>query len=300
MMIIIFFAVLSISLNIFIYLIGPSTRGTFYTSSETNFFGIKSKNIFNDEKLDCSFFLDIIKYADNFESQSYYKSFGKKCKRFKIMTKFEYSSVIFSILLGIMYLVFEIKKDEKITSIISIIFTLFGIVVTSIYVGYNGYIFNNDTTYSYFGGFIIKTDSNGAFAKLDKSTGKYNLLFPMKNEYDFDSSLIKFKDLGQKQYNYDKTFFLTKYLYRDEKFYKCQYDEPSDVYKGKIMNKTFVNKYSNIEVCDYLYSYNYNFNEKSINKDIHDRWLSALILSLITVIIEIILIILDIYCICTS
>ena len=66
------------------------------------------------------------------------------------------------------------------------------------------------------------------------------------------------------------------------------------------MNKTFVNKYSNIEVCDYLYSYNYNFNEKSINKDIHDRWLSALILSLITVIIEIILIILDIYCICTS
>ncbi len=75
-MIIIFFAVLSISLYIFIYLIGPSTRGTFYTSSETNFFGIKSKNIFNDEKLDCSFFLDIIKYADNFESQSYYKSFG--------------------------------------------------------------------------------------------------------------------------------------------------------------------------------------------------------------------------------
>ena len=186
--------------------------------------------------------------------------------------------MLFLLLYALIYLYFIIlmlvKILKKKTGIVGFITGIIGLVITTVYVCYNGYIFNNDIAFSeynidnnvYDNSHIEKLYSNGAKYKFD--TNKYITIYANEKE-DF-SQYIKFKDLGQKQYNYDS------------KYYKTYYEEKNgNNYCTDLTKYTETTKYQN---CDYLYEVPYTNFE---NKDLYDRWLTTLVLGVIIVLCNI-------------
>ena len=128
------------------------------------------------------------------------------------MHDLEYAFLIFDIVFGFACVnlsllhYFNVGKDfEKKTGLIGLISGIVCFILTLVYICYNSDIFNNDITYgrfnnagNYVGG-ITKLYPNGAYTK-----GGRNVYYGEKDIY---SQFIKNKDLGKKQYNYDKEFY---------------------------------------------------------------------------------------------
>ena len=127
---------------------------------------------------------------------------------------------------------------------------------------FSGYIFTNDVAYgeinydyfnnpssTLFSGGIPKLFPNGA---LGKNNGDNNFFPIYENDKSDFSEYVKYKDLGQKQYNYDKKLY-------------------------ELYNLPGQNCKSLPSSCDYYYGYSpFSSNE---NKVLHDRWLADIILS---------------------
>ena len=193
------------------------------------------------------------------------KTFKNLCRTKKGMHDLEYAALIIDLIVGIvctnlsLFIYFNVNKNiVKNVGLIGLIVGIIGFIITFIDVGFSGYIFDNapafgEVNYDYFrgtstsimSGGVLKLFPNGATTKVDGT-------FVFDNDKSYFSPYAKFKELGQKQYNYDKKTY--EAYYHDN---KCHSTDTGD--------------------CEYLYqlppyrSYEY--------KDLHDRWLTTIILS---------------------
>ena len=206
---------------------------------------------------------DLLKYDEKWELDS--------CQRRKGMHDMEYTSFIFDIvigfvcsLIGLLHL-FDLKKDfVSNTGLIGLGCGIVGFVLTFVYVIFNGLVY---TTY---GTGIYKRNGDGAFAKR-VGDNKYECLYFDKAE-NGHSYYVTYSDLGKKQYNYKKDFY--KDVPND-----CIKDASlcSSGNKDYLENARYYIDNDNTKPCQYLYE---DLITEIGNKDISDRFLTALILSL--------------------
>ena len=197
-----------------------------------------------------------------------YKRLKNLCYKKKAMHDLEYAALIIDIVLGFIcvnlsflhYL--NVGKDfEKKTGLIGLITGIVCFVLTLVYICYNGDIFNNDVAYANFDTNydydllegVTKLFPNGALCK------KYgnNFISAYEGETDMYSEKAKYKDLGKKQYNYDKDFYK---IHTSTTCKRIDCTGPSGT-------------------CDYLY--HTNIVTSTENRDLYDRWLTTLILAVI-------------------
>ena len=216
--------------------------------------------------LNCKLFEDKLNDEDvKLDDIQKYKKVNKLCKAKKAMHDLEFASLVINLVLGFVCAnlsllhFLDVGKDfEKKTGMIGFVTGIIGFIITLIYVCFNGYIFNNDVAYGNNGipyqGSVDKLYPNGASQKRD---GNNNFIFIYANDKSDFSEYAKYKDLGGKQYNYDS------------KYYKS-FDHTS--------NCNSVPPISND--CEYIFTQRY---DSYVNKDLYDRWLTTLILSVILV-----------------
>ena len=133
-----------------------------------------------------------------------------------------------------------------------------------VYVILNGLVY---TTYYDHNGIspIYKRDSDGVFAEL--KNGQFECIY-YDSTYNDHALYAKYSDLIQKQYNYDKDLFESYEKYDDD----CVV-EPGCYSDGKAINTHLG--------CTKLYADDYDsIGQYITNKDISDRFLTTLLLSL--------------------
>ena len=216
---------------------------------------------------------DELKYGEKWEFEN--------CRRRKGMYDMEYTSFIFDVaigfvcgLMGLLHL-FEVKKEYvSKTGLIGLCCGIVGFILTFVYVILNGLVFTTSDTD------IYKMDGDLAFAELKGD--KYECYYFDKKENDH-ALQAKYSDLGKKQYNYDKDL-IKKYETTGVK--ECL-NEPSicENTDNGYLEKSAVPKHNDGTTdCKHLY-FNphiplHNWIFDYTNKDISDRFLTALILSL--------------------
>ena len=212
------------------------------------------------------------------------KSFKKaknKCNRDKAIYGLEYASVVLDVVLGFICALlsllhyFEVGNNfSKYTGLIGCISGIICFIITFVYFVYSTYIFNNDSPAMYlsttsgmsYSGLLI-LDGDGAFAKLDGN--EYKCI----EDYDedkIDKLYAKYKDLGKKQYQYNKDS-----IDGDSKFSKCNIDGSSFYNligsRCKIVNDN--SKMYEGKACDFLYKHYDDFS----NKYTFDLWITSII-----------------------
>ena len=201
----------------------------------------------------------------DFENFRYLKNL---CRRQKAMYNLEYASLIInaslsficfylSLLLGL-----DIGKEFKnIIGIVGFISGIICFVLSLVYACFNGYILNNDIAFAKVGlnslslsNAVKKLFPNGATYKWNK--GKYI------NAYEYEpgeyGNYIKYKDLGDKTYNYDNELY-KKFILNDPCFRSSSLSKPS----------------SYINSCEYIFE---EPNEGDSNRYLYNRWMVTLVL----------------------
>jgi hypothetical protein len=176
------------------------------------------------------------------------------------MYDLEYATLIINLFLGFLcsnlslFHYLDIGKiiPRKI-GLLGIIFGFCGFVLTIIYISFNGYIFTNDVAY------------NGRITKLFPNGAKYKFLgdeyiTAYEEDINDDAKYIKYKELRDKQYNYNSEYF---------KFYMKSPNDCKEEYLPSPFNK---NKY--IPGCDYIFSKPITNIE---NRNLYDKWVTSLI-----------------------
>ena len=198
-----------------------------------------------------------------------------ECIRKKAMHDMEYTSFIFNAVigyvcatLGLLHL-FDVKKEfVSKTGLIGLGCGIVGFVFSFVYVILNGLVYT--TYYDYDNNnFIYKRDSDGVFA--EKKGNDYECIY-FDSEHNTHALIAKYSDLIQKQYNYNKDLYESLEKIDDS----CKID-PSIVSigtDGKIDSSSYTACGDKLYVdVDYL-------TIGVENKDISDRFLTTLILSL--------------------
>ena len=208
---------------------------------------------------------DVLKKA--FETQIDY------CTRAKGMYDMEYTAFIFDIvigficgLIGLLHL-FDLKKDfVSNTGLIGLICGIVGFVLTFVYVIFNGMVFTGQYSGQY------ERDGDGIFAE-KQSDGNFKCLY-YDDSGDHFAGMAKFSDLNKKQYNYKHNF------YSSEISSSCT--ASTDAMEHCASHEIYTNSDPDwaptFPNCGKLYA---PVEISITNKDIFDRFLTALILSLI-------------------
>ena len=251
--------------------IGPIISGAAYRYTEENFGTLNCKA--SKDVLDAAKDLpghddDDIKYNEEYNYNT--------CTREKGMHDMEYTAFIFDIvigfvcgLIGLLHL-FDLKKDfVSNTGLIGLACGVVGFVLTFVYVIFNGLVYT--TVYTE----IYKRDGDYAFAEKDGNDFK---CFYFDNEHNGKSIYAKLSDLGKKQYNYKKEWNkdikdINCIITNGPTIESCSTAEIPNSLKGMHLSQTYSG-------CDYLYVGTDIQNEIE-NKDLSDRFLTTLILSLI-------------------
>ena len=221
--------------------------------------------------------------ADNANKKEFHK-----CNREKAMYGLEYSSLIIDIILGSVCIILAlfsyfdiIKNFGKLLGIIGLSSGVICFILTLVYTCYSGYIFNNDPSH------IQKIEENGVFAEWkDDSVG---FVCKYSESDDIYEQFAKYKDLGKKQYNYNKE----NYSISEGERYECSIDyllsdelnqiflTPQDFCFGE-RNLNFVSgrpdydDNGDTKQCNFLF---YLHQSDSTNKYIYDRWITSIIFS---------------------
>ena len=215
------------------------------------------------------------KKKNNIDSDrlDYLKRELNKCNRHKAMNDLEYTSLIMDLvlgviccLLGLLHYFDQAKYFEKITGIIGIASGAIGFILTIIYVGYSGYIFDNEPSDQ------RKLYSNGARFKFENSVP----VFPFDEEEaakNEDLMYAKFKELGKKQYNYNSKFYKEFSLEKSSKYQACTY-----TYTGSNIDYLDLYRRYTGNNCEYIWI-DIDLPKDSKNKYLFDRWLTSIIFS---------------------
>ena len=190
----------------------------------------------------------------------------RRCRNRKAMSNMEYTSFIFNIFISFVCVLLGLyglqKETIPKTGYIGMGCGIVGLILTLVYVIYNGVVYTN----YYSSSNIYKVDGDGAFAEYDEDKNAYECFYYKKN--DTDSIYAKYCDLIKSQYNYN--YDLTKSFENPEKSrctnypYLCGEKEYIE-YRDK--------------TCKYLY-YSQSFETYS-NYDLSARFLTVLLLSII-------------------
>ena len=224
-------------------------------------------------KFNCKFYADSAKYSESLDDKFRQEKLRNLCYRQNGMYGLEYSSFIIDLGLGFICAqlallhYFQIGKSfEKITGLIGLIGGGIGFILTLIYVCFSGYIFTQDTAFKTPESSSIcknKLYPNGASYKLAVKNNEFSTkIYVYSNDKSYDSQCVKYKDLGEKQYNYDKKFYEA---YHELK--SSSSSSPSTYYNCK----TFDSR------CDYYYTEPPEENNKY--KYLYDRWCLSLVLA---------------------
>ena len=217
-----------------------------------------------------------------------YKWYVENCQRSKGMYDMEYTSFIFDVaiglvcgLLGLLHF-WEVKKDfVSKTGLIGLCCGIVGFILTFVYVILNGLVYTKSHTG------IYKMDGDLAFAELKGD--KYECYY-FDKKYNDHALMAKYCDLNKKQYNYDKDL-IKKYETAEvagcgNNPSICEHADNGYLEKVQVPRQKYsTDNTANIE-CKYLY-YRPNLNSRDVwlndytNKDISDRFLTVLILSLL-------------------
>lgn len=229
--------------------------------------------------LNCQYFFDLYeKHKDDSTSNDqntftplYYKQTANICNRRNVMNGLEHACFtidtvlgLLCTLLGLSHVLGQGKFFIKPTALIGVSCGFVCFLLTIVYVGYSGYIFNNDPSE-----FELLYE-NGAYIKLEGENYVYSYKQEdRENNYYYNKA--KYKDLGKKQYNYDSQ------LYIDSK------DANSDFSQCNVVTDpippTYIIK-NNAKRCEYLWRNNYfKIYNNYRNKELYDRWLASIILS---------------------
>ena len=222
----------------------------------------------------------------------------ERCKNQKAMHDMEYTSFIFDIvigfvcsLIGLLHL-FDLKKDfVSNTGLIGLICGVVGFALTFVYVILNGIVYTK-----YYEDVIFKTDGDGVFA--EKSGDNYECKY-FDEEGNYHALAAKYSDLGKKQYNYNKDLSdsfdegeahdckisvtgcsLSDILDPSSSSSSCTIvpTDPVAICAIKSYPVANVGKNYNGKPCEKLY---FDNSETEItHKDLSDRFLTTLILSL--------------------
>lgn len=199
-----------------------------------------------------------------------------KCTREKGMHDMEYTAFIFDIvigfvcaLLGLLHLFGVAPKFVEITGVIGIGCGGVGLILTLVYVILNGIVYTN-----YYNSNIYKRDGDGAFAEW--KNGKYECMYYDDDALNIYSYYAKFSDIGKRQYNYNKDFIKSLESIHDDCKRLPSHCEGVESFPG-ISN---IITDANGKECKYLYITDNPRNYGIGNKDISDRFLTTLILSL--------------------
>ena len=253
----------------------------------------------NWRKLNCQLFSDEMK-KDNIDLDylQKYKKYKNICYRQKAMYGLENSVFIINIILAficadltLLHYLNVGKSFEKKTGLIGLISGIIGFILTLVYVCFSGYIFNNDVAYgtininglTFDKPGLPKLYPNGALFKFESGAVDSNgilinfIKVSNKEQGEYPSDLL-YKDLGKKQYNYN-----TKYYQVYKKNDPNDLPTPIPPVNQRIKNCHILAPYSPGTTkggCDYLYYPPYTDIK---NQYIHDRWLTALIISVLIV-----------------
>ena len=244
--------------------VGPIISGKVgedkYMGGHDYYWGTANCELWKDEydKLDDTN-NDVVKYGIEWQID--------ECIRKKAMHDMEYTSFIFNAVigyvcatLGLLHL-FEVKKEfVSKTGLIGLGCGIVGFVFSFVYVILNGLVY---TTYYNRNNIIYKRDSDGVFA--EKKGGQFECIY-FDSEHNTHALIAKYSDLIQKQYNYDKDLF--------ESYQKIA----PTCKKNPLSVCGSDGKIASIPGCDKLYVNDYQ--NGVTNKDISDRFLTTLILSL--------------------
>jgi len=258
--------------------VGPivsKTVGTSWGTGNCEYFSdvydrAKDSNLYSDDHLKYNQEYDLI-----------------RCQRRKAMHDMEYTSFIFDIvigfvcgLLGLLHYLDLKKEFVSKTGLIGLGCGIVGFVLTFVYVVYNGIV------YTSYGNNEYKRDSNGAFAEWK---GNHYECFYYDEPENYHSKYAKYSDLIQKQYNYDKDL-KHEFDSLTSEAHNCKSDSYStptyttdidDCAKNEYIRQNNQKTYtvgSETKNCKYLYVQ--NAIDEVENKDLSDRFLATLILSL--------------------
>jgi len=213
------------------------------------------------------------------------------CQRAKGMHDMEYTAFIFDIvigficgLLGLLHL-FDLKKDfVSNTGLIGLICGVIGLVLTLVYVIFNGLVYTTVYVDDWISSApVYKRDGDLAFA--EKDGNDYKCLYFDKVE-NRKAKYAKISDLGKKQYNYDKDLFED---WAKQYLAGCT-DEASSPFidecatKEKLTSTDIGTSFPNCQMIyvgsNVITDGNGNSNLGLEYKDLSDRFLTTLILSL--------------------
>ena len=237
---------------------------------------------------------DIPNMDDNIKKY-YYEIPIEKCRRRKAMHNMEYTAFVFDITIGFICGSLSLlqslgDKTELVPKLAIISFGcgITGFILNFVYIIYNGLVFTtdyyviNDVDYSFEIG-IYKRDIDGSFAELVGS-GTYKCLYYDGPE-NYHELFATYSEYHKKQYNYDKDLYFDytnnnqiSECTKEDYFQDCYYDQ------GYINEPTY-NTYESftysdnkgVHQCPKLYLVPYDTN---ILKNISDKFLATLILSL--------------------
>ena len=189
-----------------------------------------------------------------------------RCNRKKAMYGLEFASLIMDVVLGFICALLGLlnyfgsaKGLEKVIGLIGIISGAVCFVMTLVYVCYSGYIFNNDDSEQ------DKLNEDGAIMQLNEAKTDYEKIFKEED------SMAKFKDLGKKQYNYNKDLYFDST--KSNSCLEYKYEEANrDISQNP---NALLNL---IKACPFLYK---RPEENNVNKYMYDRWLTSIILSVL-------------------
>lgn len=227
-------------------------------------------NKFSDwGKINCQYYADQAKYANNLDTKNKNEKNRNLCYRQNAMHGLEYSSFIID--LGIGFLCAQLAlmhyfkmgtSFEKYTGLIGLIGGGIGFILTLVYVCFSGYIFNNDTAFK-------KADGNkdDSIGKLYPNGAEYKTgsIYIYTNDKSYDSEYIKYKELGEPQYNYNF------------KLYDAYHNRAGNCRSTPIPS-----------TCEYYYP---SPPSNSENKYLYDRWCLSLVFAVFIVILNLCLLI---------
>ena len=187
-----------------------------------------------------------------------------ECRYHNIMYSLEYAAFIIDVslgsilaFLGLIHYIEPGNNFQKISGLLGLFFGAVCTIITCVYLGFSGYIFNTEPIRN-----IQKLYSN-------KATWKWNGQKYVKdydeNSSDYDEKFIKIKDLGKKQYNYDSDIYRASRDLQSE-FNLCRANRAPN----SRMN------YQGTKDCDYIWALDV-INNSVENKYLHDKWVTSII-----------------------
>lgn len=222
-------------------------------------------------KLNCDYYSDRSEYSSTLNDHFQNQKLKNLCRRQNAMYGLEYSAFIINLflaaLLSQLTLIHYFDKGyafEKTTGLIGFIGGLVAFVLMLVYVCFSGYIFTQDVAYKqvYFidpnQNAVTKLYPNGASQK--RIEDNYVTIYE-KDKSD-EAQYIKYKDLGDSQYNYNKKYYESYYYTIENGNSQCL---------------------STPTTCDYVYAAPFSDN---MNKYLYNRWCLCLVLAVFVVVLN--------------